>query len=97
MDEELLLTLRKPVTLGTETWAELRLTEPTAGQLIRAGKAASPIEQVAALLHLNAAVPMAVVDRLAQRDFMAAADFFGRFSDPQPESGQVPTSPSSDA
>jgi hypothetical protein len=84
MDDELTLTLRKPITIGTQTWTELHLTEPTAGQLIKAGKAATSLEQVAMLIGLNAKVVPAVVEQLAQRDFADAANFFGRFSDSSP-------------
>jgi len=81
MDEELLLLLRKPVTVGTTTYAELHLTEPTVGQLIEAQAEGLPIKQNATLLRLNAKIPQAAVNQLLQRDFSDAIDFFRRFSD----------------
>lgn len=82
MDDELILLLRVPVTVAGETITELRLTEPTYDQLVKSAKAgATPLEQVGALINLNAKVPQAVVSQLRQRDLTEAADFFGRFSD----------------
>jgi hypothetical protein len=85
--DQLVLTLRKPISLGELQYAEITLTEPTVAQLRKAAKAGDAIDQLATLIHLNAAVPMTVVDRMVQRDLDAAGDFFGRFS------GASPTTP----
>lgn len=77
---ELTLTLRKPITLGTLTYEKLELTEPLAGDLIKAGKAGTDLEQLAELIRLNAKVPRGVVDQLLQRDLMAAAAFYAPFA-----------------
>lgn len=83
MEDTLDLVLLKPVTLGNSTTYDvLRLTEPTLGQLIESEKAGSVLEQMAALVALNAKVSTEVVRRLCQRDAQAAVDFFRRFERP---------------
>lgn len=84
MNDELILALRKPVTVGAVTYSELHLTEPTVGQLIESQAEVLPIKQNAALLRLNAKVPQAAINQLSQRDFSDAIDFFRRFSDSPP-------------
>lgn len=74
------LVLKKPVTHAKTEYTVLNLSEPTAGQLIKASKAGNALEQGATLIHVNAAVPMGVVEQLSQRDFDEAASFFARFS-----------------
>lgn len=77
--DELTITLRKPITLGDLSYTELNLTEPTIAQLRKAAKAEDSIDQLATLIHLNAKVPMTVVDQMVQRDMEAANRFFFRF------------------
>lgn len=77
--DELVLELRRPVTFAGVQYDTLRLLEPTAGQLIEAEKGGSPLEQLARLVHLVAAVPRKAVDQMGQRDFQRAADFFALF------------------
>lgn len=77
--DELAMTLRKPIKLGELEYATLDLTEPTVAQLRKAGKAGDAIDQLATLIHLNAKVPMTVVDQISQRDMEDAARFFMRF------------------
>ena len=78
-EDEFVLELRVPIDLGGVTYSELKLSEPTVKQLREAAKLGGGIEWGAKLIQLNAAVPMAVVDRMTQRDFGRAADFFGHF------------------
>ena len=84
--DTLTLRLRNPVKVGEVEYAELKLTEPTVAQLIASSKAGTPIEQAVQLIRLNAALPMRAVEQLGQRDFEAAAAFFGRFQTQAPES-----------
>ena len=77
--DSLALALSTPVELGAITYDTLNLSEPTVAQLRKAAKAGDGMDQLATLIHLNAAVPMAVVDKLKQRDFEAAGSFFARF------------------
>ena len=78
--DELVLELSKPISIGEQTYESITLTEPTAGQLIESGKAGTPMEQIAKLINLNGKVPASVVNRMLQRDFDKASDFFGHFS-----------------
>ena len=78
---ELTVTLRTQVSLGGVEYTELQLTEPKLKQLIAARKAGIAEEQMAQLIHLNAKVPMVVVQELGQRDFEECADFFVHISD----------------
>lgn len=82
MEDSILLQLRKPVTLGSMTYTELSLSEPTLGQLVDSNAAGTPMQQMAALIAVNAKVSPAVVRALCQRDAQDAIDFFGRFERP---------------
>lgn len=84
MDDELTLPLTKPIKLGEHEYTELKLSEPTMGELRKAGKAGDGLDQLATLIHLNAKVPMSIVDQMLQRDMEAAGDFFGHFGKPPP-------------
>jgi hypothetical protein len=93
IEEELVLTFRKPIFLGkgdkAAEYLEVTLTEPTTGQLRVASKAGGSIDVLAVLIHLNAKVPMGVVDQMLQRDLDRAGDFFARFGSESPQtSGQ---------
>ena len=84
MIDELTLVLSKPIDLAGEIYTELNLTEPTVKQLRAASKAGNGLEWGVALVSVNAVVPMAVVDRMTQRDFERAADFFVQFGSVSP-------------
>lgn len=77
--DELELVLREPITIGANTYDVLKLTEPNGAQLAKATKIANHMESVMTLISLNAKVPMAVPERMKQRDIMRAGDFFGHF------------------
>jgi hypothetical protein len=86
--DEMVLTLRKPITVGKGAaaieYTEVQLTEPTVGQLKQASRTGNAIEQLAILISLNGKLPMAVVDQMLQRDLDRAGDFFGRFGNESP-------------
>lgn len=85
--DELTITLRKPVTLGDLTYTELKLQEPTAGQLEKASTGNnSSVGAVVSLISAVAVVPRKVVESLCQRDFKEAANFLDSFAGA--ESGQ---------
>jgi hypothetical protein len=87
-EDTLTLTLRKPVSLGDQTYTELQLCEPTVEQLLKSSKAGAGMDQAVELIHLNAKVPKAVVLKLSHRDFNEAVDFLGRFGETsQPTAG----------
>lgn len=81
MDDTLELQLREPIKIGDVEFSTLSLSEPTGDQLVKSSKAGNPMEQLIALIQLNAKVPKTVVDRMKQRDLNKAADFFGHFGD----------------
>ena len=92
MDETITVALRKPVQIGEGAKAisydHIDLREPTAGELARADTAGGNVAMVIALISLVSGTPKSAVEKLCQRDFQEAADFFGQFapaSSPMPE------------
>jgi hypothetical protein len=86
MEDTATVTLVKPVTLGELEYSELKLSEPTAEQLVAAEKVAGATASLVELIHLNAAIPRKVAGQLRQRDLQAAAGFFARFGETSPAS-----------
>lgn len=80
MELEKTITLRKPVSIGDVQFTELKLREPTAGELAKAAGAANNVGAVIELISAVAKVPRKVAEDLAQRDFREADDFFAQFS-----------------
>lgn len=82
-EDEKTITLRKSVTLGGGdkplVYSELKLTEPTAGQIAKAQlDAPTGTDVTLNLIASVAKVPRKVAEMLCQRDFKEAADFFGQ-------------------
>jgi hypothetical protein len=88
-EQELTLTLRKPVKLGDVEYGHLELREPNAKQLAEACKAGNDVEVAIALISMVAKVPRAAVGQLCQRDFKEASDFFGRFNEVSRGTGAI--------
>jgi hypothetical protein len=88
-EEEKTLVLRKPVVLGSVTYAELNLREPTAGELSKATKAGSNVDTAISLIGLIAKVPRRVVEELCQRDFQEANEYLSGFTYNGPETGET--------
>lgn len=88
-DDELALSLIKPVTLGkgdaAVTYSELKLREPTAGELEKASREDTAIGTTITLISMIAKVPRPAIERLSQRDLKAANDFLASFSAPGAE------------
>ena len=63
--DEFIVALRKPVKLGDVEYAELKLREPTAGELQKAGLIADPMGSNILLVSLVTAVPKGVVEKSA--------------------------------
>jgi hypothetical protein len=80
MDEKI-ITLRKPVDLGGVEYATLQLREPTAGELEKASRADSAVGTCINLISAVATMPRAAVEKIGQRDFNEACDFFSSFGD----------------
>ncbi len=82
IQDELVITFSTPIQLATLEYTEIKLTEPTMGQMRRASKAGTGLDQLALLIALNASVPPSMVDRMLQRDIEKAGDFFAQFESP---------------
>lgn len=80
MELEKTITLQKPVKLGDVEYTELKLREPTAGELEKAASAKNNVGAVIEMISLIAKVPRKVAEDLCQRDFREADAFFGTFA-----------------
>jgi hypothetical protein len=88
-EDEKTITLRKPVDLGGITYDHLDLREPTAKELADASKAGNDVEQAISLISRIAQVPRGAIEKLRQRDLKEASDFFARFNDDSPKTGET--------
>jgi hypothetical protein len=80
VQDSITITLPQPIKLGSLDFTELKLSEPTLGQLRKANREVHSLDQLAVLIHLNANLPPAVVDQLPQRIVDECSAFFGRFA-----------------
>lgn len=80
MELEKTIILQKPVKLGEIEYTELKLREPTAGELEKAANAKNNVGAVIELISVTAKVPRLVAEGLCQRDFKEADTFFGTFA-----------------
>ena len=82
--EEKTIDLRKVVKIGrgdaAVEYVQLKLREPTLGELRKASKAGNGLDSLATLIQQVAAVPASVVDSLCQRDMEECDAFFAQFS-----------------
>lgn len=85
MEEEQIVELIKPVSIGKGEGAievtELKLREPTAGELEKASAASTGIGSQITLISLVAKVPRSAVEKLCQRDLQAASRVLNSFTD----------------
>ena len=79
MAEEITITLSKTVKIGDIEYTELKLREPTAGELEDAWSA-NPVAMVVATIAKVAGIPLRAARLLSQTDYMAAAEFLTVFS-----------------
>ncbi|MBN9143757.1 MULTISPECIES: phage tail assembly protein [unclassified Novosphingobium] len=84
--EQLVITLRKPVTLGDITYTELRLREPTVGEMIELG-ADEGWKADAKAIALISGVPEPAVRSLGVRDGKQASGYLARFLIDAPSTG----------
>lgn len=75
---ELLITLRKPVSLGGETYAVLRLREPTGDEVAQVESLSGTAADVMAI-SLIAGVPRSAVVQIGARDLVQAGEYIGAF------------------
>jgi hypothetical protein len=91
MEEEKIIVLRKPITIGDVTFAELNLREPVAEEMSKAVAygGSNNVAVAISLISQVAGVPMAVANKLGQRDFAEANGFLSVFGAPGPEIGET--------
>jgi hypothetical protein len=73
--DELVITLRKPIVFADTRYDEIKLREPTAGEMEKV-EAFSGIKTTMELIRVIAAVPDGVVKKIVITDLRRAADYF---------------------
>lgn len=76
--DEMVVTLRKPVSLGSETYTEVRLREPTAGELLQWDKLAGTEADIVAI-SIVSGIPRPAVEKIGARDLIACARYIAAF------------------
>ena len=88
-EDEITITLSKPVIIGKAenavTYDEIKLREPTAGEMEKAARADTMIGSAITLISLVGAIPRGVVEKFSKRDLVAANKFLEGFT----EAGQA--------
>lgn len=83
-EDEKTITLIKPVVIGkgdaAVTYEELKLREPSAGELEKAARADTSIGVVINMISLVAGIPRAAAEKLCRRDLAAASSFLEGFT-----------------
>jgi hypothetical protein len=84
-EEEITIQLSKPVIIGTgtteQTYTELVLREPTAGEIEKATRADTPAGSAITLISLITKIPRTAIERISKRDLVAANKFLEGFTD----------------
>jgi hypothetical protein len=78
LPDELVIPLRKPVTLGSETYTDLVLHEPTGGDM-KAAEKFTGIESDIVLIAMVSGVPKPAVEKIGSRDLKKAREYLGGF------------------
>ncbi len=76
--DELVITLRKPVTLGSETYTQLQLREPTAAEWEQWDKLDGVALDIKAVSVVSG-VPLPAVQKIGARDLVIGARYIARF------------------
>ncbi|NWA24057.1 phage tail assembly protein [Pseudomonas gingeri] len=88
-EDEITITLAKPIIVGKGdnpiTYDEIKLREPTAGEMEKASRADTSVGAAITLISLIAVIPRGVVEKFSKRDLVAANKYLEGFSD----AGQV--------
>lgn len=87
MDEQKVISLRKAIKFGEETYTSITLREPTAGEVKRSMDTGEGMGQLVALISAVAAVPFQVVEKMGFRDFKEAAAYVALFTGDGPVTG----------
>jgi hypothetical protein len=77
--DELVITLRKPIEFGGETYTELTLREPTAGEYEQVDNVKGPTATDIIMVSLVSGVPKQVIAKVGMRDLNKAAKYLGSF------------------
>ena len=78
LPDELVIVLRKPVTLGTEAYHELKLREPTAAEWTQWDKLDGVDADVKAVATVSG-LPHAAVAMIGTRDLITASKYIAAF------------------
>lgn len=84
--ETMTLTLRKPLTLGDQSWPVLELQEPTAAQW-QQWDGLKGVEADVKAVAVVSGVPEVAVKQLGARDLIKASAFIAGFLAPDLETG----------
>lgn len=92
-DDEIIIPLSKPVIIGKGeaaiSYHELKLREPTAGELEKATRADTSIGAAITLISLISTIPRSAVERISKRDLVAANNFLEGFTEPGPPAAEA--------
>jgi|SRR5471032_1875184 len=83
-EEEITIPLSKPVVIGKGdaaiSYVELKLREPTAGELEKASRADTSVGSAISLISLITKIPRSAVEQISKRDLVAANNFLEGFT-----------------
>jgi Phage tail assembly chaperone proteins, E, or 41 or 14 len=78
-EDPYILKLSKPISIGTEVYEEITLTEPTAGQVEKASAAPNASASNIVLVSMVSNVPELIIRRMTYRDFSKAVAYLENF------------------
>lgn len=85
IQDEITITLRKPLTFGkgdkAQTFETVTLREPTAGELEAAARADTGVGGMLIIMRLQTGIPRQALEGMSQRDLKECNDFLESFSD----------------
>jgi Phage tail assembly chaperone proteins, E, or 41 or 14 len=86
--DELVVTLRKPVEFAGKIYDELRLREPTAGEMEEISKHSGTAGTIFAIAQVSG-TPIGAVRRIGVRDMNKAGDYLLGFLEDRPSTGKT--------
>lgn len=89
LPDELIIPLRKPVTLG-ETFSTMTLREPTGAQMLEIDKYRGVEADIMSLVIVSG-IPAPAVKMIGARDIRTGAKYLARFLYDDPETGDSDT------
>ena len=76
--DELIVTFRKPIEFGGDSYTQMKLQEPTAAQVQQWDKLSGTDADIMALTTVSG-LPKPVIERLKLRDLNAGSRYIARF------------------